>query len=58
MVDLVELPAAAIDALAAVRPDNTPSRLLIGQYGFVAVGERWDDEDCLETIFEVAAGRA
>ncbi len=25
------------------------------QYGFAAVGEQWDDEDGLETIFEVNA---
>jgi [ribosomal protein S5]-alanine N-acetyltransferase len=40
---------------ASIRPDNEPSRLLVLQYGFVEVGEQWDDEDGLETIFEVAA---
>lgn len=43
---------------ATVRPDNLASRALVLQYGFVEVGEQWDDEDGLETIFEVAAGRA
>lgn len=40
---------------ATIRPDNTPSRALVAQYGFVEVGEQWDDEDGLETIFEVDA---
>jgi ribosomal-protein-alanine N-acetyltransferase len=40
---------------ATVSPDNAPSRALIDQYGFVEVGEQWDDEDGLEIIFEVAA---
>lgn len=38
---------------ATIRPDNTPSRNLIAQFGFVEVGEQWDDEDGLETIFEL-----
>lgn len=38
---------------ACVRPDNTPSLNLLAQYGFRAVGEQWDDEDGLETVFEV-----
>jgi hypothetical protein len=28
---------------------------LAAQYGFVEVGDQWDDEDGLETIFEVHA---
>ncbi len=40
---------------ATIRPDNTASRLLVMQYRFVEVGEQWDDEDGLETIFEVSA---
>lgn len=42
---------------ATIRPDNSPSSSLVLQYGFVEVGEQWDDEDGLETIYEVAAGR-
>ena len=38
-----------------ISPDNAPSRQLAAQYGFVEVGEQWDDEDGLETIFEVPA---
>lgn len=40
---------------ATISPDNLASRALVLQYGFVEVGEQWDDEDGLETIFEVAA---
>jgi RimJ/RimL family protein N-acetyltransferase len=41
---------------AAIGPDNLASLALIRQYGFVKVGEQWDDEDGLEVIFEVDAG--
>ncbi len=40
---------------ATISPANDASRRLVAQYGFVEVGEQWDDEDGLETIFEVAA---
>lgn len=40
---------------ATISPDNAPSRNLVLQYGFAEVGEQWDDEDGLETIFEVGA---
>ena len=40
---------------ASVRPDNLASRALVLQYGFVEVGEQWDEEDGLETVFEVDA---
>jgi len=29
---------------ASICPDNTASYLLVAQYGFVEVGEQWDDE--------------
>ena len=38
---------------ASIAPDNTASRQLVVQYGFVEVGEQWDDENGLETVFEV-----
>jgi len=41
---------------ATISPDNLPSRALIAQFGFVEVGEQWDDEDGLETIFELRVG--
>jgi RimJ/RimL family protein N-acetyltransferase len=40
---------------ASISPDNVASLRLVAQYGFVAVGEQWDDEDGLETIYEVVA---
>ncbi|MBN9326655.1 MAG: hypothetical protein BGO38_13630 [Cellulomonas sp. 73-145] len=38
---------------ATVSPDNVASRALVASFGLVEVGEQWDDEDGLETIFEV-----
>ncbi|WP_404650113.1 GNAT family N-acetyltransferase [Rhodococcus sp. 27YEA6] len=40
---------------ATISPDNIASRNLISQYRFNEVGEQWDEEDGLETIFEVSA---
>jgi ribosomal-protein-alanine N-acetyltransferase len=40
---------------ASVRPDNAPSLRLVRRWGFTEVGEQWDDEDGLETVFEVDA---
>lgn len=36
-----------------VSPDNAPSLALVAQYPFAEVGEQWDDEDGLETIYEL-----
>ena len=36
-----------------VSPDNTASLGLVAQLPFVEVGEQWDDEDGLETTFEL-----
>ncbi len=41
----------------SISPGNTASSGLAVQYGFVRVGEQWDDEDGLEIIYEVAASR-
>lgn len=38
---------------ATVRPDNIASRNLILRYGFVEVGEQWDDEDGPEIVYQV-----
>jgi RimJ/RimL family protein N-acetyltransferase len=40
---------------ATVSPDNIASIDLILQYGFVQVGEQWDEEDGLEIVYEVHA---
>jgi RimJ/RimL family protein N-acetyltransferase len=44
-------------ARVSIRPDNLPSSSLALQYGFQQIGEQWDDEDGLELIYEVVAGR-
>lgn len=40
-----------------ISPDNIASHRLASQYGFTEVGEQWDDEDGLEVIYEVDAGK-
>lgn len=40
-----------------ISPGNAASYALASQYGFVEVGEQWDEEDGLEIIYEVAASR-
>lgn len=37
---------------ASVRPDDLASRALVESFGFVPVGQQWDDEDGLETVYE------
>ena len=39
---------------ATVSPENVASLALLAQYPFVEVGEQWDDEDGLETIYEIS----
>lgn len=41
---------------ASIGPDNVASLALAAQYGFVEVGEQWDDADGLEIVFERPAG--
>jgi RimJ/RimL family protein N-acetyltransferase len=36
-------------------PDNLASYQLASQYGFVEIGEQWDDKDGLGIIYEVAS---
>ena len=45
-------PAARVFRLT-ISPDNAPSLALVRQFPFVEVGEQWDDEDGLETIYEM-----
>ncbi|MFJ6604758.1 GNAT family N-acetyltransferase [Streptomyces lydicus] len=53
--------AAAETAVTTVRatisPDNVASLATISGFGFVEVGEQWDEEDGLELVFEVPARR-
>jgi RimJ/RimL family protein N-acetyltransferase len=39
----------------AITPGNRASYELVSQYGFIEVGEQWDDEDGLEIVYEVRA---
>jgi RimJ/RimL family protein N-acetyltransferase len=38
-----------------ISPDNLPSIRLVSRYGFVQVGQQWDDEDGLEVVYELDA---
>jgi RimJ/RimL family protein N-acetyltransferase len=40
-----------------ISPDNLASYELASQHGFIEVGQQWDDEDGLEIVYELAAGR-
>lgn len=40
-----------------ISPDNLASYELASQYGFIEVGQQWDDEDGLEIVYKLAAGR-
>lgn len=40
-----------------ISPDNLASYELASQYGFIEVGQQWDDEDGLEIVYELAADR-
>lgn len=40
-----------------ISPDNLASYELASRYGFIEVGQQWDDEDGLEIIYELAEGR-
>jgi len=41
-----------------ISPGNTASERLASVYGFVPVGEQWDDEDGRELIYELGVGSA
>jgi [ribosomal protein S5]-alanine N-acetyltransferase len=41
-----------------IAPDNAPSIALALQFPFVEVGEQWDEEDGLETIYEMPVSAA
>lgn len=43
---------------ASISPGNVASRHLVAGFGFVEVGQQWDDEDGLELLFEVDPGDA
>ncbi|WUK16833.1 GNAT family N-acetyltransferase [Kitasatospora sp. NBC_00374] len=58
LAELLRLAAAepAVHTVrATISPDNEGSLATIRGFGFVAVGEQWDEVDGLELIFEVPA---
>ncbi|MFJ8547384.1 GNAT family N-acetyltransferase [Streptomyces sp. NPDC093586] len=42
---------------ASISPDNVASLATISGFGFVQVGEQWDEEDGRELVFEVSVRR-
>lgn len=53
MLDRARAEPAVRTLRATVSPDNLASLGLIAQLPFVEVGEQWDEEDGLETIYEM-----
>ena len=53
MLDRARLEPDVRTFRVTISPDNAPSLALIAHYPFVEVGEQWDDEDGLETIYEM-----
>ncbi|MBL7254005.1 GNAT family N-acetyltransferase [Paractinoplanes lichenicola] len=43
---------AAVTVRASIRPDNEASLATIAGFGFVHVGEQWDEEDGTEFLYE------
>ncbi|KAJ3494689.1 hypothetical protein NLG97_g3917 [Lecanicillium saksenae] len=39
---------------ASIQPNNLASHAVVAKYGFIEVGEQWDEEDGLEKILEVS----
>ena len=39
--------------LASIAPGNEPSTMVVTSLGFVHAGQRWDEEDGLELVFEL-----
>jgi len=58
LIDRATQEAGVRTVRASVSPDNVASLALIAPFGFVQVGEQWDEEDGLELVFEVSAGSA
>ncbi|MGW5638187.1 GNAT family N-acetyltransferase [Streptomyces sp. NPDC003832] len=56
LIQLLRRAAAEPDVTtvrATISPDNVASLATIAGFGFVEVGEQWDEEDGLELVFEV-----
>lgn len=53
LMDMAEEWAGIRHFVLSVSPDNEPSLAIVRKFGFVRTGERMDDEDGLEHIFEL-----
>jgi RimJ/RimL family protein N-acetyltransferase len=53
MVDRARTDPSISTLRATVSPDNTASLGLVAELPFAEVGEQWDEEDGLETIYEL-----
>ena len=56
MIERARADPRVVRVLASVSPDNVASLGPVAQFGFVRIGEQWDDEDGLEWVFELRAG--
>jgi RimJ/RimL family protein N-acetyltransferase len=52
MLEQVRDDPAVQTVRATISPGNVASRALVAGFGFVEVGEQWDDEDGLELVLE------
>ncbi|MEU5836082.1 GNAT family protein [Streptomyces diacarni] len=60
LIELLRRAGAAAEVStvrATISPDNVASLATISGFGFVEVGEQWDEEDGREVVFEVPARR-
>ncbi|SDD19558.1 GNAT family N-acetyltransferase [Nocardioides lianchengensis] len=53
LIDRARTEPAVTVLRLTISPENEPSLALARQYPFVEVGEQWDEEDGLETIYEL-----
>ncbi len=56
LMDLAEELQGIRHFVLSVAPDNEPSLALVRKLGFVRTGERMDEEDGLELVFELTRG--
>ena len=56
LLDVARRETGVLTLRATISPDNEASRALVEAHGLVVTGEQWDEEDGLETIFEVGVG--
>jgi len=55
LMDEARSAPAVTTVRASISPTNTASLATIAGFGFVQVGDQWDEEDGLELVFEVPA---